>query len=183
MKKSFFAAKSKETIIMRKTTLILAFLAVVACAQAQSADSVLRKNFETENDSILYELSLSEGAEDVYGIYDTITYEDYDGAIVDWFCYPDYEGGWEAIEAFIHQNLCLPIGYEEWTGTVLVEVTIETDGTLTHPKVIVSLDPVMDAEAVNIVMSLPNKWIWNPERCYGGVIERCAYRIPVSFFW
>jgi len=37
MKKSFFAAKSKETIIiMRKTTLILTFLAVMACGGAQT---------------------------------------------------------------------------------------------------------------------------------------------------
>ena len=161
--------------------MILVFLAVVACAQAQSADSVLRKNFETENDSILYELSLSEGAEDVYGIYDTITYENNDGAIVDWFCYPDYEGGVDSIKAYIQRNLYRPAGYEEWSGVVLVEIAIETDGTLTNPKVINSLDPVLDAEAVKAVMSLPNKWTWHPERCYGGVIQRCFYNIPVSF--
>ena len=168
---------------MRKTTLILAFLAVVACAQAQSFDSVLHKNFETENDSILYEISLSEGAEDVYGIYDTITYEDNDGAIVDWFCEPEYEGGPDSVKAFVERNLCKPPGYEDWSGTVLVEFVVETDGTMTNPKVKVSLDPVLDAEAVKVVMSLPNKWIWHPERCYGGKIFRCHFQIPVSFSW
>lgn len=168
---------------MRKLTLLLVFLAVVACAQAQSGDSVLRKNFETETDSILYEMSVAEGAEDIYRVEDAEHYDDYDGAIVDWFCMPEYEGGWEAMKDFIKRNLCLPLGYEEWSGTVLVEVVVETDGTLTNPKVIVSLDPVMDAEAVNIIMSLPNKWVWHPEWCYGGEIERCAYRIPVSFAW
>ncbi len=96
-----FAAKSKETIIMRKNTLILAFLAAVACARAQSADSVLRRNFETETDSILYEMSVAEGAEDIYRVEDTEYYDDYDGAIVDWFCEPEYEGGPDSITAFV----------------------------------------------------------------------------------
>ena len=62
---------------MRKTTLILAFLAVVVCAQAQSEDSVLRRNFETETDSILYEMSVAEGAQDVYRVEDAEHYDDY----------------------------------------------------------------------------------------------------------
>ena len=168
---------------MRKITLILAFLAVVACAQAQSADSVLRKNLETETDSILYEMSMAEGAEDIYRIEDAEYYDDYDGAIVDWFCEPEYEGGPDSIKAFVERNLCKPPGYEDWSGTVLVEFVVETDGTMTNPKVKVSLDPVLDAEAVKVVMSLPNKWIWHPERCYGGKIFRCHFQIPVSFSW
>ena len=78
---------------MRKTTLILAFLAAVACARAQSADSVLRRNFETETDSILYEMSVAEGAEDIYRVEDTEYYDDYDGAIVDWFANPNMKAG------------------------------------------------------------------------------------------
>ena len=58
---------------------------------------------------------------------------------------------------------------------------IETDGTLTNPKVKVSLDPVLDAEAVRVVMSLPNKWIWDPSRCYKGEIYRCLFMFVVSF--
>jgi predicted nucleotidyltransferase len=176
-----FAAKSKETIIMRKSTLILAFLAAVACARAQSADFVLRRNFETETDSILYEMSVAEGAEDIYRVEDTEYYYDSDGAIVDWFCEPEYEGGPDSIKAFVERNLCKPPGYEDWSGTVLVEFVVETDGTMTNPKVKVSLDPVLDAEAVKVVMSLPNKWIWDPERCYGAEVKRCFYNIPVSF--
>ena len=176
-----FAAKSKETIIMRKTTLILAFLAAVACAQAQSADSVLRKNFETENDSILYEMSVAEGAEDIYRVEDTEYYDDSDGTIVDWFCKPEYEGGPDSITAFVVRNLHIPPGNEDSTGVVLVEFVVETDGTVTNPRVKVSLNPVLDAEAVKVVMSLPNKWIWHPERCYGGKIFRCFYMVPVRF--
>ena len=73
-----FAAKSKEVItFMRKTTLILAFLAAVACVQAQSFDSVLHKNFEIETDSILYEMSVAEGAQDIYRVEDAEHYDDY----------------------------------------------------------------------------------------------------------
>ena len=107
--------------------------------------------------------------------------DDSDGPIVDWFCYPDYEGGPDSIMTFIKRNLFIPPGYDEWTGVVLVEFVIETDGTITNPKVKVSLDPVLDAEAVKVIMSLPNKWIWKPERCYDGKIFPCFYQMPVFF--
>ena len=60
----------------RRFCTVMLLLSATLCVQAQSADSVLRKSFETETDSLLYEISLSEGAENVYGIYDTTTYED-----------------------------------------------------------------------------------------------------------
>lgn len=107
--------------------------------------------------------------------------DDSDGPIVDWFCYPDYEGGPDSIMTFIKRNLFIPPGYDEWRGVVLVEFVIETDGTITNPKVKVSLDPVLDAEAVKVIMSLPNKWIWKPERCYDGKIFPCFYQMPVFF--
>ncbi|MBR4135897.1 MAG: energy transducer TonB [Bacteroidales bacterium] len=125
--------------------------------------------------------SLLEEAVDISQTDNTNGNDDSDDAIVDWFCYPDYEGGVDSIKAYIQRNLYRPAGYEERSGVVLVEIAIETDGTLTNPKVINSLDPVLDAEAVKVVMSLPNKWTWHPERCYGGVIQRCFYNIPVSF--
>ena len=166
---------------MKRFCTISAFLLATLPGAAQVVDSIPQNHFETESDSILYELSLSEGAEDVYDIYDTTTYEDYDGAIIDYFCYPDYEGGPDSVKAFIERNLQRPPGYEETSGKVLVEAIIETDGTLTNPKVKVSLDPVLDAEAVRVVISLPNKWIWDPSRCYKGEIYRCFFMFVVSF--
>ena len=118
---------------------------------------------------------------DMYQLASTNEYDDSDGTIVDWFCYPDYEGGFDSIKAHVQRNLHKPAGYEEWCGIVLVEITIETDGTLTNPKVIISLDPFLDAVAVKAIMSLPSKWIWRPERCSDGVIRRCFYRIPAYF--
>lgn len=159
----------------------LTFLLSMLYGTAQVVDSIPPKHFDMESDSILYELSLSEGAEDVYGIYDTITYEDYDGAIVDWFCEPRYEDGPEALMEYIQDNLRIPSGYEDSTGVVLVEFVVETDGTVSNPKVKVSLNPVLDAEAVRVVMSMPNKWIWNPSDCYNGIIERCFWQVPVKF--
>ena len=166
---------------MKRLCIISALFWVTLCGAAQVVDSISQKKFETESDSILYELSLSEGAEDVHGIYDTTTYGDNDGAIIDYFCYPDYEGGPDSVKAFIERNLQRPLGYEEITGKVLVEAIIETDGTLTNPKVKVSLDPVLDAEAMRVVMSLPNKWVWDPSRCYKGEIYRCFFMFVVSF--
>ena len=75
----------------KRLCIILTFLLPMLYGTAQVMDSIPKKLFDSESDSILYELSLSEGGEDVYGIYDTTTYEDYDGAIIDWFCDPYYE--------------------------------------------------------------------------------------------
>ena len=165
----------------KRLCIILTFLLSMLYGTAQVMDSIPKKLFDSESDSILYELSLSEGGEDVYDIYDTTTYEDYDGSIIDWFCDPYYEDGDEALQEFIQQNLRIPPGYEYTTGIVLVEFVVETDGTVTNPRVKVSLNPVLDAEAVRVVMSMPNKWVWDPSRCYNGEIHRSYWQIAVRF--
>ena len=166
---------------MRKTTLIRAFLAVAACAQAQSADSVLHKGFETETDSILYEMSVEEGAEDIYRVEDAEHYNDHDGAIVDYYCSPEFPGGLDSLNSYIQHNLHWPPTAPCSNGTVLVEFIVETDGTISNPKVKVSLGPDFDQEAVRLVLAMP-KWTWpHPEECYEGIVRRCWYQIPVTF--
>ena len=49
----------------------------IPCYCTLSVDSVLRRNFETETDSILYEMSVAEGAQDVYRVEDAEHYDDY----------------------------------------------------------------------------------------------------------
>lgn len=165
----------------KRLCITLTFLLTMLYGAAQVVDSIPQNHFDTESDSILYELTLSEGAEDVYGVYDTTAYEDDDRAVIDWFCDPYYEDGPDSLQRFIQRNLRIPPGYEDSTGVVLVEFVVETDGTVTNPNVKVSLNPVLDAEAVRVVMSMPNKWVWDPSRCYKGKIYRSYWQIPVRF--
>lgn len=156
-------------MIIKRIGIISAFLLFVLCSAGQVVD-ISDITFDDDN-----------ATEDVDNALQLDTISDYDDyTVVDYFCYPDYEGGKDSIMAYIQRNLYIPQGYEEWSGTVLVEVLIEPDGTLSKARVRVPLNPVLDAEAVRVVMSLPNKWIWDPSRCYLGRTG-CFYNFPVKF--
>ncbi|MBO4489392.1 MAG: energy transducer TonB [Bacteroidales bacterium] len=127
--------------------------------------------------------SLLEEAIDMSQPADTEEYYDSDGAIVEWFCCsPEFPGGNDSLQSFLKKNIQFPIGYEKVVnGIVLVEITVEIDGSITNPRIRVSLTPELDAEAIRVVKLMP-KWVWpHPEQCYGGIIRRCFYNIPIKF--
>ena len=106
-----------------------------------------------------------------------------EGLCVDWFCSPEFPGGKDSLNDFIQKNLHYPSSsdFDRDSCVVLLEFVVEVDGSITNPKVIVSVNSDFDAEAVRLVKSMP-KWVWpHPERCYGGVVERCYYLLPVWF--
>lgn len=105
-----------------------------------------------------------------------------EGLCVDWFCSPEFPGGIDSMKVFIQKNLRYPSSSncDKDSCCVLLEVVVEVDGSITNPKVKVSVNPDFDAEAIRLVLSMP-KWVWHPETCYGGVVERCYYLLPVWF--
>ena len=92
---------------------------------------------------------------------------------------PSFRGGMQKLQEFINEN----IQYTEEMaqtcaqGRVVVRFVIEKDGTVTNPKVVKSVDPVFDKEALRIVSIMP-KWI--PAKMNGKAI-RTTYTVPVSF--
>ena len=90
---------------------------------------------------------------------------------------PEFPGGPDSLNAFLRQNLKWPIGYGCWSGTVLVEFIVETDGSITNPRVEVSLYKDFDEEAIRVVKLMPK---WKPARTQGEPV-RCYYKIPVTF--
>ena len=62
-------------------------------------------------------------------------------------------------------------------GRVIVQFIVEEDGTLTEGKVVKSVDPQLDAEALRVVRSMPN---WTPGKQRGEAV-RVRFTIPVSF--
>jgi TonB family protein len=62
-------------------------------------------------------------------------------------------------------------------GRVIVTFVVERDGSITQAKVVRSLDPKLDAEALRVVNAMP-KWI--PGR-QGGVTVAVRYTFPVTF--
>ena len=92
---------------------------------------------------------------------------------------PSFRGGIQKLQEFINEN----IQYTEEMaqtcaqGRVVVRFVIEKDGTVTNPKVVKSVDPVFDKEALRIVSIMPK---WMPAKMNGKAI-RTTYTVPVNF--
>jgi TonB family protein len=92
---------------------------------------------------------------------------------------PSFRGGIQKLQEFINENIQYTEEMNETCaqGRVIVQFVIEKDGTVTNPKVVRSIDPLFDKEALRIVSIMP-KWI--PARRNGNVI-RTTYVVPVTF--
>ena len=87
-----------------------------------------------------------------------------------------FPGGQEALLAFLDQSVRYPEGYESCAqGRVVVRFTIDVDGSIVDPKVIRSLDPPLDKEALRMVGLMP-KWIPAKEK---GKNKRTEYVLPI----
>jgi protein TonB len=92
---------------------------------------------------------------------------------------PEYPGGTVAMLSYIQQNLKYPEGAKEQEiqGRVIVQFTIEKDGTVSDVNVVKSVDPLVDAEVVRIVSNMP---AWKPGMHEGKPV-RVSYSIPIRF--
>ena len=90
---------------------------------------------------------------------------------------PQFPGGLSELKKYLVENVQYPLQEEHWNGTVLVEFIVETDGSITNVKVIHSVHPRLDAEAVRLIKGMP-KWI--PAENNGEPV-RAYYNIPIQF--
>ena len=91
---------------------------------------------------------------------------------------PIYPGGIEKMFEFIADNLRWPGDDDSCIqGRVVVSFIVEKDGSLTDVKVIKSLDPAFDKEAIRVVKSMPK---WKPGM-WRGKPARIHYCIPIRF--
>ena len=92
---------------------------------------------------------------------------------------PSFPGGDRKLMEYLAENTRYPKEFEESCihGRVIVTLVIEKDGSITNVKVVRSLDPRLDEEAVRIVSSMPK---WYPGK-QNGVTVRVRYIIPVTF--
>ena len=91
---------------------------------------------------------------------------------------PSFPGGQEALLQYLKENVQWPDTESCVQGRVIVSFIVETDGSLSDIKVVKSLDPLFDKEALRIVKSMP-KWI--PGTQNGQQPIRVKYVIPVIF--
>ena len=92
---------------------------------------------------------------------------------------PMFPGGDIALRAYLRDSVAYPAKAKEEgiMGNVVVGFTVEADGTITEVRLLRSIDPLLDEEALRVVRSMP-KWI--PGQI-AGKATRMKYRVPVKF--
>ena len=91
---------------------------------------------------------------------------------------PAFPTGFNGLKAYIRKNRETSLlVYDVKPDRVIIEVVIEKDGSITNSKIVTSIDPLHDEDALRIVGKMP-KWI--PAR-QNGKIVRCKVHIPISY--
>lgn len=92
---------------------------------------------------------------------------------------PEFPGGTQALQKYITSNMEYPSDAlrDSINGRVLVQFTVEKDGSITDIEVLKHVHPLLDAEAVRIVSGMPR---WIPGKHFG-FPRRVRYTIPVNF--
>lgn len=92
---------------------------------------------------------------------------------------PQFPGGTAAMFEYLSKNIKYPVVAEEngVQGKVIVSFIVECDGSISNVKVVKSVDPALDKEAMRIVRSMPH---WIPGKRNGSAV-RVKYTTPVTF--
>ena len=90
---------------------------------------------------------------------------------------PFFPGGSQKLKEFIEENLRYPKELEESCvhGRVIVRFIVERNGKLSNVKVVKSVHPALDKEALRIVKLMPR---WIPGR-QNGITVRVKFYIPI----
>ena len=90
-----------------------------------------------------------------------------------------FPGGDAALYKWLSTQINYPADAAEAgiTGRVIVSFVIEKDGSISNARVVRSIHPSLDAEAIRIVKTMP-KWI--PGKNNGQTV-RVEYTLPISF--
>ena len=92
---------------------------------------------------------------------------------------PEFPGGMKEMLKFLQDNVKYPESAmkKNVQGRVIVQFVVEKDGTPTEFKVLRSVDPDLDAEALRVMKAMPK---WKPGMQKGQVV-RVKFTVPVSF--
>ena len=92
---------------------------------------------------------------------------------------PSFKGGDQALMNYLTKSIHYPAIAEEngIQGRVVCTFVVERDGSITDIKVVRSVDPSLDKEAVRVLKAMP-KWI--PGKQNGSAV-RVKFTLPVTF--
>ena len=92
---------------------------------------------------------------------------------------PQYPGGTGKLFEYLAKSVRYPKEAENagTQGRVIATFVVEKDGSISNAKVVKSIDPALDAEALRVVNGMPN---WNPGMQNGEPV-RVKYTVPITF--
>lgn len=92
---------------------------------------------------------------------------------------PSFPGGEKAMYKFIANTMMYPAVSQEngEQGRVIVTFTVKADGTIQNIRVVRSVSPALDKEAIRIVKAMPR---WNPGTRNGIPVD-ADFTVPFSF--
>jgi len=93
---------------------------------------------------------------------------------------PVYHGGDTALLSFIAKNTVYPEEAKKKNiqGRVVVGFIVEKDGAVSEANILSGVDPMLDAEAVRVVSSLPK---FEKAGIKNGVTVRVKYMVPITY--
>ena len=92
---------------------------------------------------------------------------------------PKFPGGEQALASWLMEHLSYPeTAFDEGIqGKVLVSFVIANEGSVVMPKIAKSVHPLLDAEALRVLLSMPK---WSPGMKKGQPVYT-RYNLPVTF--
>ena len=92
---------------------------------------------------------------------------------------PSFPGGTEGMMGYIAKNMKYPSASIKSgaQGRVILSMVIDKEGNVTQPRVVRSVSPELDAEAIRLVKAMP-KWTPGKQR---GVPVNVKYTVPIMF--
>ena len=92
---------------------------------------------------------------------------------------PSFPNGLTALTQWLNENIKYPAeaAKDGVEGRVIVEFVVEKDGSINNVRVVQSVDPLLDKEAIRVVKSMP-KWIPGKQN---GKPVRITYSVPIVF--
>ena len=100
-----------------------------------------------------------------------------------WDCIPEtmpyFPGGQVLMLKYLADNIKYPASAvkAKKQGRVIVGFIVQKDGSITHAKIVRSIDPELDAEALRVVKGMPK---WTPGTQLGKPVS-VKYTLPVKF--
>ena len=92
---------------------------------------------------------------------------------------PQFPGGAPALFEFLSKNIKYPAEAEkaDKQGRVIVTFVVGKDGSISDARVVKSVDPLLDAEALRVINAMPN---WTPGTQSGRTVN-VKYTVPITF--